>query len=354
MKNLISPTGILVRPAALWLVALILLLAVVPGSGSAQAGYVLDRVKADGVLRCGVTRSGPGLSEIGEDGRWRGLFVDYCRVVSAAVLGDPDAIEYVEVNDIVRFDALREDGFDVLMANTTWTISRDTGLGLSFAGTIYYDGQSFLAHRSLGASSLDEVEKATVCVSGGTTTLKNVREMVAARFPGLTVAEFRSIDGTYDAFFARECEIMTYDRVTLVAQLRSKASNPENFILFPEVVSKEPLGAVVGGGDMEWFDIVRWSILATISAEELGVSSGTVDQMLRSDHHEVRRLLGLEGDIGNAMGLGNDWAFNIIRQVGNYGEIFERNVGAGSPLGIDRGLNALWTEGGLHYAPPFR
>jgi len=322
--------------------------------GAARAGEVFDRVKSNGILRCGVTSSGPGLSEIGPDGIWRGLFVDYCRAIAAAVLNDPDAIEFVEVNDIIRFEALREDGMDVLLANTTWTVGRDTALGISFTGVIYYDGQSFLAHRSLGAESLTEVDRANVCVSGGTTTVKNVQELIDSRFPNLTISEYRSIDGTYEAFFARECEIMTYDRIALVAQLRSRASEPDNFVLFPEIVSKEPLGPAVRRGDQDWFDVVRWTVLITIAAEELGITSANVDAMKGSDNPEVRRLLGVDALIGEGMGMPHEWATNVIRHVGNYGEIFDRNVGAGSPLGMDRGLNALWTDGGLHYAPPIR
>lgn len=320
----------------------------------ALAGEVLDRVKQDGIMRCGVTNSGPGLSEIGPDGAWRGLFVDYCRAIAAAVLNDPEAVDYVEVNDRIRFDALRDDGFDVLLANTTWTIGRDTDLGLSFTGVIYYDGQSFLAHRSLGAANLSEVDKARVCVSGGTTTVKNVEELAQSKNPGLTINAYNSIDGTYAAFFARDCELMTYDRIALVAQLRARAGNPDNYILFPEIISKEPLGPAVRRGDQEWFDVVRWTVLATIAAEELGINSTNVDSMMTSERPETRRLLGIDSEIGPGMGIAPDWAARVIRHVGNYQEIFDRNVGADSPLMMARGLNALWTRGGLHYAPPIR
>lgn len=321
---------------------------------SASAGAVLDRVKLDGIMRCGVTNSGPGLSEIGPDGSWQGLFVDYCRAIAAAVLDDPDAVEYIEVNDSIRFDALQAGGFDVLLANTTWTIGRDTDLGLSFTGVIYYDGQSFLAHRSLGAKSLADVGKATVCVSGGTTTEQNTRELTASRFPDIEVLDFHSIDGTYEAFFSRECEIMTYDRIALVAQLRSRASDPDNYVLFPDIISKEPLGPAVRRGDQEWFDIVRWTVLATIAAEELGITSRNVAGMKSSARPETRRLLGVDSKLGEGMGIASDWAAKVIAHVGNYQEIFDRNVGADSPLKVDRGLNALWSRGGLHYAPPIR
>lgn len=337
-----------------WIAAIGLLVAVSVCAGSTRAGEVLNRVQQDGLLRCGVTNSGPGLSQIGPDGSWRGLFIDYCRAIAAAVLDDPEAVEYIEVNDRIRFDALREDGFDVLLANTTWTTGRDTHLGISFTGVIYYDGQSFLAHRSLGANSLNEVDKARVCVSGGTTTEKNVGELASSRYPGLKVQAYKSIDGTYEAFFARDCEIMTYDRIALVAQLRSRASNPDNYVLFPEIVSKEPLGPAVRRGDQEWFDVVRWTVLATIAAEELGVDSSNVSGMMSSARPETRRLLGVDGELGPGMGIDPDWAANVIRHVGNYREIFDRNVGEDSPLKMTRGLNALWVHGGLHYAPPIR
>lgn len=338
----------------LCLIAVLTLLILMLPAGNATAGEVLDRVKQDGLLRCGVTNSGPGLSQIGPDGSWRGLFIDYCRAIAAAVLDDPEAVEYVEVNDRIRFDALREDGFDVLMANTTWTIGRDTDLGLSFTGVIYFDGQSFLAHKSLGAGSLNEVDEARVCVSGGTTTEKNVGELAQGSRPGLRVTAYKSIDGTYEAFFARNCEIMTYDRIALVAQLRARASNPDNYVLFPEVISKEPLGPAVRRGDQEWFDVVRWTVLATIAAEELGINAANVSGMLTSARPETRRLLGVDGELGPGMGIERHWAANVIRHVGNYKEIFDRNVGEGSPLKMDRGLNALWVHGGLHYAPPIR
>ena len=335
--------------------ALVLLtLAIAVPERSLNAGEVLDRVKMDGIMRCGVTNSGPGLSEIGPDGNWRGLFIDFCRAVAAAVLNDPDAVEYVQVNDRIRFDALREDGFDVLMANTTWTIGRDTDLGLSFTGVIYYDGQSFLAHRALNATKLSDIGEARVCVSGGTTTVKNVEEIAQSQHPGLEVVAFNSIDGTYEAFFARECELMTYDRIALVAQLRSRPSNPDNYILLPEIISKEPLGPAVRRGDPEWFDVVRWTVLATIAAEELGIDSTNIDRLMKSDRPETKRLLGVDGEIGPGMGIEHEWAANVIRHVGNYQEIFDRNVGEKSPLKMDRGLNALWVHGGLHYAPPIR
>ena len=342
------------RGVLAFLLALSALLAAPSASATTHNG-ALERVLSDGYVRCGVTNSGPGLSQVSNDGNWSGLFVDFCRVVAAAVLDDPEDVEFVEVNDVIRFDALNENGFDVLMANTTWTVGRDTALGISFTGTIYYDGQSFLAHRSLGASSLADVTRARVCVSGGTTTVKNVEELAADRYPGLEILSFQSIDGTYEAFFNRDCEIMTYDRIALISQLRSRASDPDNFVLFPEVISKEPLGPAVRKGDQSWFDIVRWAVHATVAAEELNVTSANLDShMTDATRPEIRRLLGMDGEIGAGLGLSREWAANIIRHVGNYGEIFDRNVGAGSPLMMDRGLNALWSRGGLHYAPPIR
>ena len=247
-----------------------------PGwSPGVAAAAVLARVKSEGLLRCGVTRSGTGLSETDEQGEWRGFFPEFCRALAAAATGEADAVEFVEVDDVVRFEALRDGAFDVLIANTTWTTTRDTSLGLSFTGTLYYDGQSFLAHRSLGASRLDEVTQASVCVSAGTTTIQNLRELAVTK-PGLKILDFKAIDSVYDAFFARSCDLLTYDRVTLLSQLHSRAGRPEEYTLFPDVISKEPLGPVVKAGDKQWFDVVRWTMFALIAAEELGVGRSKI------------------------------------------------------------------------------
>lgn len=319
----------------------------------ARAGATFDRVKADGIVRCGVTRSGQGLSEIGPDGTWQGFFVDFCRAIAAAMFDDPEAIQPVEVDDVIRFRALADDAFDVLMANTTWTIGRDTAMGMTFAGTVYYDGQGFLAHRSTGATNLTEVHQGTICVTGGTTTIKNLNELTAGLDARIKTRDFNSIEVVYESFFARLCDIITYDRIALIAQLYSRANEPDRFVLFPEVVSKEPLGPVVRQGDIEWFNLVRWVVLATVAAEDLGITRGNVAAMANGDNPEARRLLGTEASIGEGMGVAPDWAARIIRHVGNYAEIYDRHLGRDG-LKLQRGLNALWRDGGLLYAPPIR
>ena len=320
---------------------------------SADAGKVLQRIQTDGVVRCGVTASGVGLSEVGVSGQWEGFFFDFCRALASAVLDDPDAVEPVEVDDIVRFKALAAGAFDVLMANTTWTIGRDTAMGITFADVLLYDGQGFLAHRSLGAGSLAEVEDGTVCVPGGTTTVKNLSELTAGLDGRIRAIEFNSSEALYDAFFSRRCDIITYDVSPLASLKQTRANDPENFVMFPDIVSKEPLSSVIQRGDDEWFHIVRWASRALVAAEELGITRANVEQMRNSENPEVRRLLGTDSEIGLGMGLTNDWAFRMIRDLGNYGEIYARHLGEGG-LGIPRGLNALWRDGGLHYAPPIR
>lgn len=329
-----------------------LFLAVLPHRPS-DAGPVLERIQVDGVVRCGVTASGVGLSEVGVSGRWEGFFVDFCRALASAVLDDPEAFEPVEVDDIVRFQALANGAFDVLMANTTWTIGRDTALGITFADVLLYDGQGFLAHRSLGATSLAEVKSGTVCVPGGTTTVKNLSELTAGLNGRIRAIEFNSSEALYDAFFSRRCDIITYDLSPLASLKQTRANDSDNFVLFPDIVSKEPLSSVIQRGDDEWFHIVRWVSRALVAAEELGITSANVEQMRENGTPEIRRLLGSDSQIGLGMGLSNDWAYRMIRDLGNYGEIYERHLGEGG-LGIPRGLNGLWRDGGLHYAPPIR
>ncbi len=315
------------------------------------ASPTLGRIADEGLLRCGVVRAGPGVSETDAAGIWRGFFPDYCRVVAAAVLGDAEAVEFVEVSYTVRFEALNEGAFDLLMANTTWTVSRDTELGLAFTAPIYYDGQGFMANRSLGATRLDEVGKATVCVNNNTTTIQNLRDLIASRGLELEILGFDSTEVAYDSFFARDCDILTQDRSALVAVRLSRSPNPDDYILFSDVVSKEPLGPALRNDDEDWFDVVQWAVFATLIAEEHGLRSGNLSDHLDSDNPEIRRLLGVEPGVGASLGLPADWALQVVSQVGSYAEIFERNLGA---LGLDRGLNKLWSDGGLHYAPPLR
>jgi general L-amino acid transport system substrate-binding protein len=306
------------------------------------------------LLKCGVIRGGVGVSEIDETGRWVGFFPDFCRALAAATTGDAEAVDWVEVNYVVRFEALNSNAFDVLMSNTTWTASRDTKLGLAFTQPIYYDGQGFLAHRSLGATGLKDVGKASVCVSKNTTTIRNLEELVRTQYPQLEIRAYESGEGVYSSFFSRECDLMTQDRVALVSQRLNRASNPDDYLLFDEVISKEPLGPVVRRGEDAWMDVVQWVVFALILAEEHGVTQNTLDDFADTTNPELRRLLGLDPGVGALFGLDDKWAARAIAAVGNYGEIYSRHLGQGSSLAIKRGLNALWTEGGLIYAPPLR
>lgn len=309
-----------------------------PAAAPAARADTLEAARERGYVTCGTTRSGIGVAEIDPMGVWRGFFPDFCRALAAAVLGDAEAVEFVEVDYVIRFDALNSGAFDVLMANTTWTVSRDARHGLSFTNILYYDGQGFLGHRSLGVDTLAGLDAGTVCVHDGTTTVRNLEELIADRFPNLSKRVYESIDGVYESFFARECDLMTQDRVALISQRQNRAANPDDYVLFDDIVSKEPLGPAVRGDDQRWEDIVRWVANALILAEEHGIGRDTVAAARESARvQEVRRLLGLEGDIGPVLGLDPDWAYRAIRQVGSYGDVFERNLGPASGLNVARG-----------------
>ncbi len=281
--------------------------------------------------------------------------MDYCRAVAAATAGNATAVEVVLTETQDRFEALRSGMIDVLVSAVTWTLRRDASLGLNFISVIYYDGQGFLAHRSLEVRSLAEVGAATVCVKGGgTTTEKNLADYIEAENPAMKAIIFQSSDIRNGSFLRRRCDLLTTDTLELVNIRASRTPKPDDYVLLPEVISKEPLGPVVRDDDPQWFDIVKWVIYATIAAEEKGVTSANVASMLYSAVPEVRRLLGVDPGLGESLGLDEAWAARVIEQVGNYGEIFERNLGKNTPLGLERGLNALWTEGGLLYAPPLR
>jgi general L-amino acid transport system substrate-binding protein len=320
----------------------------------ATAGPTLDSVKKRGYVQCGVSTGLPGFSTADEKGQFTGIDVDMCRAVAAAIFGDADKVKYNPLTAKERFTALQSGEIDMLPRNTTWTLTRDTSLGLNFTGVNYYDGQGFLVNRNLGVKSALEMDGASFCIQAGTTTELNLADYFRTNKMSYTPITFDTSDQTIKAFEAGRCDALTSDQSQLYA-LRIKLQNPDSAIVLPEVISKEPLGPVVRQGDDEWFNIVRWSLFAMINGEELGVSSTNVDQMKASSTDpNVRRLLGLEGVKGEWMGLPDDWGYNVIKLVGNYGEAFERNVGKGSPLGIERGLNALWSKGGIQYAPPIR
>jgi general L-amino acid transport system substrate-binding protein len=320
----------------------------------AHAGPTLDAVKKRGYVQCGVSTGLPGFSTADEKGQFTGIDVDMCRGVAAAIFGDADKVKYSPLTAKERFTALQSGEIDMLPRNTTWTLTRDTSLGLNFTGVNYYDGQGFLVNRNLGVKSALEMDGASFCIQAGTTTELNLADYFRTNKMSYTPITFDTSDQTIKAFEAGRCDALTSDQSQLYA-LRIKLQNPDSAIVLPEVISKEPLGPVVRQGDDEWFNIVRWSLFAMINAEELGVSSQNVDQVKASTTDpNVRRLLGMEGVKGEWMGLPDEWGYNVVKLVGNYGEVFDRNVGKGSPLGIDRGLNALWSKGGIQYAPPIR
>ena len=322
-------------------------------AGMVQAGTTFDTVKKKAFVQCGVNTTLPGFSVADEKGNWSGLDVDICRAVAAAIFGDAAKVKYTPLTAKERFTALQSGEIDILSRNTTWTLTRDSNLGLNFAGISYYDGQGFLVKKNLGVKSAQELDGATVCILAGTTTELNVADYFRANGMKYTPITFDKTDETTKAFDAGRCDVLTSDQSQLYS-IRMQLANPKDAMVLPEVISKEPLGPVVRQGDDEWFNIVRWVLFAMLNAEELGVNSSNVDQMKSSTNPTIRRLLGLTGIKGRGLGLEYHWAYNIIKQVGNYAEVFERNVGTGSPLGIKRGLNALWNQGGLQYAPPIR
>lgn len=336
------------------LLALTILSAALAAPSAAATGETLAAVEARGLLNCGVTRSGVGLSETDAMGQWQGFFPDMCRAIAAAILDDAEAVDWVEVDLGTRFDALNGGAFDVLIGNTTWTMRRDTDLRLGFTNTLLYDGQGFLGHADLGAERLADLEDATVCVHDNTTTIANLRELVRTRFPQLEILTFQSDVTGFDAFFARQCDLLTQDRSALIAQRASRGTAPENYILLEDVISREPLGPAVREQDVHWFDLVQWVTYALIIAEEHGVTRDRLDDPDLLAVPEVARLLGAEGDTGAMLGLSSDWARRALAAVGNYGEIYDRHLGSGSPLQVPRGINDLWQRGGQIYAPPMR
>lgn len=334
------------------LLALVAATAVVLAASSIHA-KTLDDVKARGGLNCGVSTGLPGFSVPDESGKWSGFDVDYCRAVAAAIFGDADAVEFFPLDATVRFDALNDGKIDLLARNTTWTMARDTSLGLAFAGVSYFDGQGFMARKTLGIASALELSGASVCVRGGTTTELNLVDYFEANGMNYTPVVFNTVAEVNAAYDSGRCDVYSADASSLYS-IRLLMTNPADHIVLPQIISKEPLGPAVRQGDDQWFNIVKWVHFALLNAEELGVSKANVAAMANSENQDVRRLLGLDGAFGEGIGLDNAWAANAIKAVGNYGEIFDRNVGAGSDLGFARGLNALWVNGGLQYAPPIR
>ena len=322
-------------------------------SGIAQAGATLDAIKKNGFIKCGVSDGLPGFSFADEKGNYSGIDVDVCRAVAAAVFGDATKVKFTPLTAKERFTALQSGEIDVLSRNTTWTSSRDLAQGMNFAGVTYYDGQGFLANKKLGIKSIKQLDGATVCVLAGTTTELNLSDYFRTNKMKFTPITYEKSDEAAKSLEAGRCDVLTSDQSQLYAQ-RLKLAKPDEYVVLPEVISKEPLGPAVRHGDDDWLDIVKWTLFTMVNAEELGVNSKNVEEMKKSTNPDVKRLLGVEGDKGKDFGPANAWMAVVVKQVGNYGEIFERNVGQGSPLKIERGLNALWNQGGLQYAPPVR
>ncbi|MBL8707970.1 MAG: amino acid ABC transporter substrate-binding protein [Rhodospirillaceae bacterium] len=327
---------------------------------AAQAASTLETVKSRGNLVCGVTTGLAGFGAPNDKGEWAGLDIDLCKAVAAAVLGDATKVEYKPLSAEQRFTALQSGEVDVLARNSTWTLSRDTQLGLDFVQVNYYDGQGFMVHKELGVTSALELKGATVCVQEGTTTEKNMGDYDKANGLGFQPVKFKENDQARAAYDEGRCDAYTTDASGLAGE-RTALKDPASHIILPEIISKEPLGPVVRHGDNQWGDIVRWAHNATLVAEEKGITQANVDEVVAANaadntaaDAEIQRMLGITDKMGEGLGLGNDWAYNIIKAVGNYGEIFDRNVGPATPIGLERGLNALWTKGGLQYAPPVR
>ena len=322
-------------------------------TATAASAAKLDDVKGKGHVQCGVSQGLPGFSNPDDKGNWTGIDVDVCRALAAAIFGDAGKVKYTPLSAKERFTALQSGEIDVLSRNTTWTATRDTALGLNFAGVSYYDGQGFMVRKSLGVTSALQLNGAAVCTNTGTTTELNVADYFRSNKMNYEVVAFEKSDEVVQAYNAGRCDVYTTDASGLYAQ-RLKLTKPDEHMVLPEIISKEPLGPVVQQGDDQWFNLVKWTLFAMINAEELGVTKANVDDMKDSDNPAVKRLLGTEGKFGENLGVGNDWAYNIVKNVGNYGEIFGDNVGPETPLGISRGVNALWSKGGLQYAPPIR
>ncbi len=320
----------------------------------AQAGKTIDTIKQRGQLVCGVNPSLPGFSAADSQGNWAGLDVDVCKAVAATLLSDASKIKWVPLNAAQRFAALQAGEIDILSRNTTWTLTRDASLGLHFTGTTYYDGQGFMVTKKSKITSAKQLKGATVCVQSGTTTEKNLTDYSKAAGLNMKSVVFETQEATNKAYFSGRCQAYTTDASGLASVRNKEAGNPEDHVILPELISKEPLGPSVRRGDDEFFAIVKWVVFALVEAEEYGITQANVDQMKTSTDPVVQRILGTSEDTGKLLGLDKDWAYRAIKATGNYGEIFERNVGPKSTLKLPRGANNLWSKGGFMYAPPVR
>jgi len=332
-------------------------LATMLASGSALAGKDLDAIKARGAVICGVPTGIAGFAVADSQGKWVGLDVDVCRAVSAAIFGESDKVKYVPLTSQQRFTALQSGEVDLLSNNTTITLQRDTALGLDFTAITYYDGQGFMVNKKLGVKSAKELNGATVCVAPGTTTELNLADYFRANKMSFKPVVIEKVEEIRAAFFSGRCDVYTTDVSSLAATRAANVpppATPEDFVVLPEIISKEPLGPMVRHGDNQFADIVRWAQYAMMEAEEYGITSKNVDEMLKSENPTIKRILGVTPGMGKALGVDEKWVYNIVKQVGNYGESYDKHVGPNSLLKIDRGVNKLWTQGGLQYAPPIR
>ena len=326
-------------------------------STGAMAGKDLDAIKARGALVCGVMTGTAGFGMADSQGKWVGLDVDVCRAVAAAIFGDSEKVKYVPLTSQQRFTALQSGEVDMLSNNTTLTLTRDTALGFDFGAVTYYDGQGFLVPKKLGVKSAKELNGATVCVAPGTTTELNLADYFRANKMSFKPVVIEKVEEVRAAFFSGRCDVYTNDSSSLFATRAANVPAPataDDYVVLPEIISKEPLAPVMRHGDNQFVDIVRWTQYAMVEAEEYDITSKNVDEMLKSDNPSIKRILGVTPGMGKALGVDEKWVYNVVKQVGNYGESFERNVGKGTVLKIDRGLNNLWTKGGLQYAPPIR
>lgn len=324
------------------------------GASAVMAGPVLDRVRQNDMVVCGVNTAAPGFSNADSKGQWSGLDVDYCHALAAAVLGDANKVKYVPLNSPQRFSALQAGEVDILARNTTWNLTRDASLGAVFIGINYFDGQGFMVPKKYNITSAKQLNGATICVQSGTSSEKSVADYFNANKMKYKAVLFDTTEATQSAFISGRCQVYTTDMSDL-AGARTRAKNPDDFVILSEVISKEPLGPSVAKGDNEWFQIARWVLNAWIEAEELGVNNANVDTMRdTSANPNVQRLLGKAEDMGKLLGLDKDWSYRIVKQVGNYGESFDKNLGPNSALKLPRGINNLWTSGGILYAPPVR
>ncbi|MEO8304864.1 MAG: amino acid ABC transporter substrate-binding protein [Betaproteobacteria bacterium] len=324
-------------------------------AGPAEAGKTLDTIKQRDQLACGVNTALAGFSAADSQGNWSGMDVDFCRAIAAAILNDPKKVKWVPLNASQRFTALQSGETDVLSRNTTWTLTRDASLGLEFTAVMYYDGQGFMVPTKLKVTSAKQLKGATVCVQSGTTTEKNLNDYSNANSLAMKPVVFETFEASVKAFFAGRCQAYTTDASGMASIRNKEASNPDDYVILPELISKEPLGPAVRRGDDDFFTIVKWMVFVLTEAEEYGITQGNVDGLrLSSKDPVIQRILGTSEDTGKLLGLDKDWAYRAIKGVGNYGEIFERNVGPKSALKLPRGLNNLWNKGGLLYAPPVR